>query len=299
MTATISNLVRQNTTSTGNGVLILGTVNGGYQTFNGAFGNGSTPDVFYYFISHQTANEWETGSGHMSDATTLVRDTVLKSSNANAAVSFSAGTKNVLCDIPSQFQVTTLGNVATATALQTGRQIDGTVFDGTANIAVIAPGTHAATSKATPVDADEVPIVDSAASNVLKKLTWANLKATLKTYFDTLYIAPTYTSTDQTITAAGSLTLAHGLGTQPKHVHVLLVNQTAELGYSINDVMILAYGGNAGNNSGISIVPDATNLNIRFGSAANLFNIVRKDTGATANITNANWKVRFEATGDL
>jgi len=47
--------------------------------------------------------------------------------------------------------------------------------------------THAAASKATPVDADELPLVDSAASNVLKKLTWANIKATLKTYFDTLY----------------------------------------------------------------------------------------------------------------
>ena len=46
---------------------------------------------------------------------------------------------------------------------------------------------HAATSKPTPVDADELPIVDSAASNVLKKLTWANLKATLKTYLDPLY----------------------------------------------------------------------------------------------------------------
>ena len=47
--------------------------------------------------------------------------------------------------------------------------------------------THAATSKSTPVDADELPLVDSAASFGLKKLTLANLKATLKTYFDTLY----------------------------------------------------------------------------------------------------------------
>src|SRR6185295_19787124 len=58
---------------------------------------------------------------------------------------------------------------------------------GSADITVIAPGTHAATSKSTPVDNDELSLVDSAASNVLKKLTWANLKATLKTYFDTLY----------------------------------------------------------------------------------------------------------------
>lgn len=79
------------------------------------------------------------------------------------------------------------GNAGTATALQTARNIDGQAFDGTANVTVIAPGTHAATGKTTPVDADEVPLVDSAASNILKKLTWANVKATLKTYFDTLY----------------------------------------------------------------------------------------------------------------
>lgn len=40
-----------------------------------------------------------------------------------------------------------------------------------------ATATHNATSKATPVDADEIPLVDSAADFVLKKLTWANLKA--------------------------------------------------------------------------------------------------------------------------
>lgn len=47
------------------------------------------------------------------------------------------------------------------------------------------PGdTHAAASKTTPVDADEIPLVDSAALFVLKKLTWANLKAGVKTYLD-------------------------------------------------------------------------------------------------------------------
>lgn len=46
---------------------------------------------------------------------------------------------------------------------------------------------HAASSKATPVDADETLLVDSAASNGLKKLTWSSIKAALKTYFDTLY----------------------------------------------------------------------------------------------------------------
>lgn len=45
------------------------------------------------------------------------------------------------------------------------------------------------TSKTTPVDADTVNLSDSADSNKAKKLSFANLKAFLKTYFDTLYIS--------------------------------------------------------------------------------------------------------------
>lgn len=40
----------------------------------------------------------------------------------------------------------------------------------------VAVQTVAAASKSTPVDADSIPIVDSAASNVLKELTFANLR---------------------------------------------------------------------------------------------------------------------------
>ena len=43
------------------------------------------------------------------------------------------------------------------------------------------------TAKTTPVDADEFVLADSTSTFSLKKLTWSNIKATLKTYFDTLY----------------------------------------------------------------------------------------------------------------
>lgn len=49
----------------------------------------------------------------------------------------------------------------------------------------VAGDTHAAASKTTPDDADELPLVDSAASNVLKKLTWSNLKAAITAVFGT------------------------------------------------------------------------------------------------------------------
>ena len=51
-------------------------------------------------------------------------------------------------------------------------------------IATIINGTAA---KAAPVDADTIPMMDSAASFALKNLTFANLKTFLKTYFDTQY----------------------------------------------------------------------------------------------------------------
>lgn len=88
-------------------------------------------------------------------------------------------------------QTTITGNAGTATKLATARNIDGQSFDGTADVTIMAPGTHAAASKTTPVDADEFPLVDSAASFGLKKLTWANFKATLKSYTDTLYLSTT------------------------------------------------------------------------------------------------------------
>lgn len=56
--------------------------------------------------------------------------------------------------------------------------------------AIEATGTviHSATEKTIPVDADEFGIWDSVAG-LFKKLTWENLKAALKTYFDSIYIA--------------------------------------------------------------------------------------------------------------
>ncbi len=67
----------------------------------------------------------------------------------------------------------------------------------------VADSTHAAASKTTPVDADELPMADSASTFSIKKLTWANLKATLKTYFDTLY-GPASTVGTWTPTFGGS-----------------------------------------------------------------------------------------------
>lgn len=108
-----ANLVRESSNSTGTGSFTTAAVNG-YVRFSDstyAFGTGGT-NVFWYFISNRSAAEWEIGTGHMSDANTLVRDTVLFSSNANSAVNFTAGTKDVCNDIPANYQVFVEGTPA-------------------------------------------------------------------------------------------------------------------------------------------------------------------------------------------
>jgi len=70
-----------------------------------------------------------------------------------------------------------------------------TASNGVSASKVIIPSSAeeiaAASEKTTPVDADKLGIFDSAAAGVLKWLSWSNVKATLKTYFDTLYVSLT------------------------------------------------------------------------------------------------------------
>jgi len=100
-------LIHQQSTSTGTGNFTVSAVNG-KRSFNDEYGTGGT-DKFDYYISNQAAAEWERGTGHLSASSTLVRDTVIASSNANVAVSFSAGLKDICNDIPAAKQVSTDG----------------------------------------------------------------------------------------------------------------------------------------------------------------------------------------------
>lgn len=105
-----------------------------------------------------------------------------------------------------------------------------------------------------------------------------------------------YVSPEQVITAAGALTLAHGLGVTPKFWQRYLVCKVAEFGYSVGDVVDITHTQDVSAHYGLSIVPDATNLVCRYGSASIPFFVVRKDTGAVATLlANANWRLIVRA----
>lgn len=73
----------------------------------------------------------------------------------------------------------------------------------------IASSIHGVSAKTTPVDNDEIAIIDSAASNALKRTLWSSVKTTLKTYLDTLYAAISHTHSADDITS-GILSVARG-----------------------------------------------------------------------------------------
>lgn len=88
--------VKETTTVTGTGAAtLLGAVTG-FQAFSATMANA---DTTWYCIAGGA--EWEIGLGTWNTGNTLTRTTVLKSSNANAAVSFSAGTKDVFQTVPA------------------------------------------------------------------------------------------------------------------------------------------------------------------------------------------------------
>lgn len=135
--ALLYDMVKETSATTGTGTLALAGASTGYRSFS-VVGNGNT---CYYTARHQTADEWEVGIGTYTAAgTTLARTTILASSNADAAVNFSAGTKDVILSAPAA-----LVGIAGLTA-------------------------------ATPVAADEVAIYDASATAV-RKATFTDVLA--------------------------------------------------------------------------------------------------------------------------
>ena len=98
MALVVNDRVKEESTTTGTGTLTLTGAVAGFETFSSAIGNTNTT---YYTIQNQDVpTEFEVGLGTVG-AGTLSRDTILTSSNSDAAVNFSAGTKDVFVTLPA------------------------------------------------------------------------------------------------------------------------------------------------------------------------------------------------------
>ena len=101
MALVINDRVKETSTTTGTGTLNLAGAETGYESFVSGVGTGNTT---YYAIELNAAGEWEVGIGTVTSGSpdTLSRDTIISSSNSDAAVNFSSGTKNVFCTLPAK-----------------------------------------------------------------------------------------------------------------------------------------------------------------------------------------------------
>lgn len=107
-----------------------------------------------------------------------------------------------------------------------------------------------------------------------------------------------YVSAEQTITQAGLLTLAHGLGEVPVLFTFTLVCKTSEFGYTAGQVLPIGImAAPAGSDEyNASLAADATNLIVRYANnPAGVFNVLNGTTGNNVIITNGNWRLVVRA----
>ena len=100
MALVVNDRVKETTATTGTGTLDLAGAVQDFEGFVAGIGNSNTT---YYAIVNTGTGEFEVGLGTVTDAATdtLSRDTIISSSNSDAAVNFSAGTKDVFCTQPA------------------------------------------------------------------------------------------------------------------------------------------------------------------------------------------------------
>ena len=107
MALVVKDRVRETSTSTGTGPVALNGAVQAFQDFT-VIGDGNTT---YYTIVDAQTGDWEVGIGTYTLATTtLSRDTVLESSNANNLVNFAANVKDVFVTYPAERSVYTEGS---------------------------------------------------------------------------------------------------------------------------------------------------------------------------------------------
>lgn len=122
MALVLKDRVLETASSPGTGTVVLLGASTGYQDFANGVGNSNTT---YYTIATVGGAEWEVGIGtYYSANNSIVRNTVISSSNGGNLANFSSGTQSVFVTYPAEEavylnngNVSPLGNITSATWL--------------------------------------------------------------------------------------------------------------------------------------------------------------------------------------
>lgn len=122
--------------------------------------------------------------------------------------------------------------------------------------------------------------------------------ATLSTRVTNLPFTKEYTSSAQTITLGGTLSLAHGLAAQPKLIKISATCLTGESGYSTGDVLEIAHWGDYGGTAagyGLSAKSNSTTVSVKIANTAFAI-VLAYGTGSGGQLlTAANWTLTVRA----
>jgi hypothetical protein len=112
----------------------------------------------------------------------------------------------------------------------------------------------------------------------------------------TIPLGETYLSDAQTITTAGQLVLAHGLGAVPELLSYRLVCVTDEAGYVAGNVIPVDFATSSATTNAVNTAKiDATNITVRFSDATNCFTVGHATTGVLTALTNSKWQLQVRA----
>lgn len=144
------------------------------------------------------------------------------------------------------------------------------------------------------LDPDSTETLDGLTTRLLRPGDRATVKCTGAAFLTTDGVY-SYDSGAQTVTTGGALTLAHGLGVVPDlNFECSLTNVTGEQNWTTGQVMTAPINGYQNSASNCwAFQPDATNLNLQYGSSA--IAGINRTTGAAVTLTAGNWTFRVIA----
>jgi hypothetical protein len=115
--------------------------------------------------------------------------------------------------------------------------------------------------------------------NETKAINPANL-------YDALGVSSYFQSAEQSVTASGNISQAHGLSAKPRFVQAVLINKTAEYGYVAGDE-IAFYNYYRAGAFGFGVWSNNTNIGI---ATVNTPEIYGKTNNTLSSITLSNWR---------